>query len=92
MASYNPDLLIDQETGEPDRLYISRVALARARNEYGAVEVPPVYLRQALQFFDDLAGTMRRKWRRERGLPDDGVYVTVESYAKPQNGVRRSAF
>lgn len=92
MASYNPDLLIDQETGEPDKLYISQVARARARHEYGAVEVPPVYLRQALQFFDDLAFAMRQKWRRERGLPDDSVYVTVKSYAKPQDGVRREAF
>jgi hypothetical protein len=92
MASYNPDFLIDQQTGEPDKLYISQVALARARNEYGAVEVPPVYLRQATQYFDDLAFTMRQKWRREHGLPDDAAYVQIESYAKPQDGVRREAF
>lgn len=90
--AYSHDKLIDQETGEIDRLYIMEHAKLRAAREWGGPNFPPVYLRNQLLDLHALAAIMRKRWRDARGLPDDTQYATVTAYGKHHDGVRRSAF
>lgn len=89
---FNPNDLIDQTTGEFDWAYIKRHALLRAQRVYADCAPPVSAVRSELLNLKDLAFAMRAAWRRDHGLPDDTEYVTVTSYAKPVDGVRRSAF
>jgi hypothetical protein len=69
--------LIDQETGEIDRVKLGEAAALRAASEYGSPNFPPSYLRDSLAWCRDRATIMRAQWRRAHGLPDDTVYVTM---------------
>lgn len=90
--AYSHEQLIDQLTGEFDWTFIKRTALARAQARYGAPDCPVSYVRDQIRVLQDTAAIMRRRWRAANGLADDTKYVTITSFAKPQSGVRRSAF
>jgi hypothetical protein len=90
--AFNPHNLIDQTTGEFDWTYIKREAVARAQRVWGDCAPPVSSVRSELLNLQSMASAMRADWRRDHGLPDDTEYVTVTSFAKPQDGVRRSAF
>lgn len=90
--TYSHDQTIDQETGEFDHHYIMEQATLRAAAAYGSPEFPPSFLRSELLNLHDVARIMRKRWREDRGLPDDTNYVPVAAFGHHQDGVRRSAF
>jgi hypothetical protein len=65
--------MIDSDTGEIDALAITEAAKVRAAREYGAPNFPPIYLRQATEWCQGRAHSLRLDWRRQRGLPDDSA-------------------
>lgn len=75
--TFDPESLIDSETGELDQIAIRARAGVIASREYGAPNYPPSYFRSAEQNTTDLARIMRIRWRRDHGLPDDTKYVMV---------------
>lgn len=89
--AYTP--MIDPDTGEIDPVIVAERAQLRATREYGSPNFPPGFLRSATEWCMDRAHSERYDWRRSRGLPDDRpANSTITSFAKPQDGVRRSAF
>jgi hypothetical protein len=90
--AFNPHELINQTTGEFDWNYIKRNALLRAQRMTGDCAPSVRSVRSEILNLKAMAFGMRADWRRDRGLPDDTEYCTVTSFAKPQDGVRRSAF
>ena len=92
MAVFSPQSLIDQTTGEFDWTYIKRHALLRAQRDTGDCAPSVRSVRSQILNLKSMAFAMRADWRRDHGLPDDTEYVTMTSFAKPVEGVRRSAF
>lgn len=90
--AFSPQNLIDQTTGELDWTYIKRQALIRAQSVWGDCAPPVRAVRSEILNLKGMASAMRTDWRRGHGLPDDTEYLTVTSFAKPQDSVRRSAF
>jgi hypothetical protein len=72
------DRLIDQETGEIDRLACVEAADLRAQREWGGDNPPPAYIREAASFVNDRAKGLRTAWRRSRGLSDDSPVTLTE--------------
>lgn len=70
--------LIDQETGEIDRIAVLDHAKVRAAQEWRGPDYPPSYYRSALEWCEDRARSERLDWRRARGLPDDSPVTMVE--------------
>lgn len=90
--AYSHEMLILQDTGEFDWAFIKRHALLRAQAAYGDCAPPVSWVRDEIRNLQGTAHIMRKRWREAHGLPDDTKYVTITSFAKPQDGVRRSAF
>lgn len=90
--AFNPHNLIDQTTGELDWTYIKRQALARAQRTWEDCAPPVRAVRSEILNLKSMAIAMRADWRRDHGLPDDTEYTTITSFAKPVEGLRRSAF
>lgn len=84
--------LIHQEDGSLDWTAIKRHALTRAQRQFGGQNPPSTYIRPELRALKDGAMIMRKRWREAHGLPDDTVYVTIEAYGRPVEGVRMSRF
>jgi hypothetical protein len=81
--------MIDQETGLPDQIAIAAAAKARAEREFGGINPPPCYLREATAWCQDRAAAMARAWRRERGLPVEESLVLM---AMPAWGASGDSF
>lgn len=90
--AYSHEQLISPETGEFDWTFIKRQALLRAQARWGDCAPPVSYVRNEIRDLQGTAAIMRKRWREANGLGDDTIYVTITSFAKPQDGVRRSAF
>lgn len=76
--TFDPASLVDHETGELDQLAIRARADVLASRDFGGPNYPPSYFRDNERNVTDLARIMRIRWRRDHGLPDDTVYVTVQ--------------
>jgi hypothetical protein len=88
---FNPDLLINQATGEIDQAYVASGAEICAREHWGEACTAS----DVSYYAEKLSGRafiLRNRRRRELGLPDDTVYVTVTPFGRQAEGVRRSAF
>lgn len=90
--AYSHEQLISPETGELNWTFIKRQALLRAQARFGGCAPPVSYVRNEIRDLQGTAAIMRKRWRAAHGLADDTKYVSITSYAKPQDGVRRSAF
>jgi len=85
-------LLINTDTGEPDRLVIAERAQLRACDEFGSSNPPPVYVRSAVRHYDDLALIARRRWRVEHGLPAHSVDDPLVMVEMPSWGYSGDSF
>jgi hypothetical protein len=84
-----PTLMINPETGEIDLIAIGDLAILRACREYGSLNPPPIYLRQATEWCQQRAQAERRAWRRDHGIPDDSSVVMM---AVPEWGASGESF
>jgi len=66
------------DTGELDFAAMGKRAHTRACSEYGSLDYPPRYRRQASEWTLDRAMAERRVWRREHGMPDDSAVSMVD--------------
>jgi hypothetical protein len=69
--AFNPQTLIDPETGELDAAAIRDRADVLSCRDYGAPNYPPSYFRSHEMNVTDVARIMRVRWRAAHGLPDD---------------------
>lgn len=67
-------LLIDQDTGEIDELYLMQRAKDRACADHRSINPPPSWVREQETNLRNIALGLRAKRRAELGLPDDTVY------------------
>lgn len=74
--------MIDQETGEIDRIAITERAHLRASREWGGPAPSPAYIRNAFAWCWDRAQSERLQWRDERGLPreEKGELVDISTW------------
>lgn len=90
--AFDPQTLINQETGEFDRLVISRQAVVRAQHTWGDCAPPVSVVRSELLNLEAMAHGLRAEWRRARGLPSDLECVMVAPFGRQVEGVRASRF
>lgn len=90
--AFDPQTLVNSETGEFDQTVIRRQAVVRAQHSWGDCAPPVSVVRSEILNLEAMAHGLRAEWRKAHGLPNDVEMVMVHSFAKPVEGVRRSAF
>src|SRR5882672_4371067 len=71
MHSFDPQILISQDTGDLDMLTIRHRARQLARRDYAGDNPPPAIFRSHFLNTWNLALALRRRWRADHSLPDD---------------------
>jgi hypothetical protein len=80
--------LINEETGETDRVVFKGLCRRRAMADYG--DLSPRALRSSIRYYGNLVDQMACAWRMRHGLPVEMVMVTP--YGKQGEHALRSTF
>jgi hypothetical protein len=80
--------LIDEATGQTNRLVLRGLVHRRAMADYG--ELSPRAIRSSQRYYGPLLAQMLTAWRQRSGRPV--ALVTISAFGTPREGVRRSQF